>query len=155
MINSGGVTTYGTTTSNPNSPRQSGRVSSSGRDRSFADRITYKSPFSMLVVCLGVLIVFALIICLSALGGKGQKSEHHAPPGSHHKLHALNVPIRKKTDFQVLVFLDASSHLYKRVCPSVRPNVCPSVCPLPLRKKHRGTHLIARPGLLGMKRFAG
>ena len=40
-------------------------------------------------------------------------------------------------------FLDASSHLYKRVCPSVRP----SICPLPLRKNRRGTHLIARPGL--------
>ena len=25
-------------------------------------------------------------------------------------------------------FLDASSHLYKRVCPSVRPSVVPSVC---------------------------
>ena len=37
-------------------------------------------------------------------------------------------------------FLDASSHLYKRVCPSVRP--------LTLRKNRRETHLIARPGLL-------
>ena len=27
------------------------------------------------------------------------------------------------------VFLDASSHLYKRVCPSVRPSVGPSVGP--------------------------
>ena len=26
-------------------------------------------------------------------------------------------------------FLDASTHLYKRVCPSVRPSVCPSVRP--------------------------
>ena len=26
-------------------------------------------------------------------------------------------------------FLDASSHLYMRVCPSVRMSVCPSVCP--------------------------
>ena len=29
----------------------------------------------------------------------------------------------------VLKFLDAPSHLYKRVCPSVRPSVRPSVCP--------------------------
>ena len=28
-----------------------------------------------------------------------------------------------------LHFLDAPSHLYKRVCPSVRPSVCPSVRP--------------------------
>ena len=48
-------------------------------------------------------------------------------------------------------FLDAPSHLYKRVCPSV----CPSVRPLTLRKNRRKphieplwTHLIARPGLL-------
>ena len=27
------------------------------------------------------------------------------------------------------LFLDASSHLYKRVCPSVRPSVGPSVGP--------------------------
>ena len=27
---------------------------------------------------------------------------------------------------------DASSHLYVRVCPSVRPSVCPSVCPQPV-----------------------
>ena len=26
-----------------------------------------------------------------------------------------------------MTFLDASSHLYKPVCPSVRPSVCPSV----------------------------
>ena len=28
---------------------------------------------------------------------------------------------------RVRVFLDASSHLYKRVCPFVCPSVCPSV----------------------------
>ena len=40
-----------------------------------------------------------------------------------------------------VIFLDASSHLYKRVCPSVRPSVCLSVRlyvrPLRLFKKHR------------------
>ena len=30
---------------------------------------------------------------------------------------------------QNLLFLDAPSHLYKRVCPSVRPSVGPSVGP--------------------------
>ena len=28
-----------------------------------------------------------------------------------------------------ITVLDASSHLYNRVCPSVRPSVRPSVCP--------------------------
>ena len=36
-----------------------------------------------------------------------------------------------------LIFLDASSHLYMRVCPSVRWSVRGSVCPLALRKKRR------------------
>ena len=35
------------------------------------------------------------------------------------------------------LFLDASSHLYMRVCPSVRMSVYPYVRPLPLRKKRR------------------
>ena len=30
---------------------------------------------------------------------------------------------------RVTEFLDASSHLYKRVCPSVHPSVCPSIRP--------------------------
>ena len=49
-------------------------------------------------------------------------------------------------------FLDASSHLYKRVCPSV--------CPLTLRVKPPKTsisdcetHLIARPGLFSLFSF--
>ena len=41
-----------------------------------------------------------------------------------HLLSALKAPV---------YFLDVSSHLYKRVCPSVglsiRPSVCPQVCP--------------------------
>ena len=49
-------------------------------------------------------------------------------------------------------FLDASSHLYERVCPSVRVPECPSVRmsvpPLPIQKVVLRTHLIARPGLL-------
>ena len=32
------------------------------------------------------------------------------------------------TNFPYPLFLDAFSHLYKRVCPSVRPSVRPSVC---------------------------
>ena len=32
-------------------------------------------------------------------------------------------------DFEQALFLDASSHLYKRVCPSVGPSVGPSVRP--------------------------
>ena len=43
--------------------------------------------------------------------------------------------------------LDASSHLYKRVCPSVRlsirPSVCPSVCP----SIHPSAHLSVRPSI--------
>ena len=35
-----------------------------------------------------------------------------------------------KKHFKTLRFLDASSHLYKRVCPSVRWSVRPSVRPL-------------------------
>ena len=34
-------------------------------------------------------------------------------------------------------FLDASSHLYMRVCPSVRMSVCPFVCPLASKKNRR------------------
>ena len=41
-------------------------------------------------------------------------------------------------------FLDASKHLYKRVCPSVRPYVRPSVTNSDFALR---THLIARPGL--------
>ena len=44
-------------------------------------------------------------------------------------------------------FLDAPSHLYKRVCPSVCPSVGPYVRPLALSKNRWRTHLIARPGL--------
>ena len=33
---------------------------------------------------------------------------------------------------ECFVLLDASSHLYKRVCPSVRPSVGPSVGPSPI-----------------------
>ena len=40
----------------------------------------------------------------------------------------------------------SSTHLYKRVCPSVRL----SVRPLPLRKNRRTTHLVARPGLFNL-----
>ena len=49
-----------------------------------------------------------------------------------------------------LFFLDASSHLHKRVCPSVRP----SVRPLPIPKKSLWTRLIARPGLFYNTRSA-
>ena len=38
---------------------------------------------------------------------------------------ALNVAVDKVGMF--VLFLDASSHLYKRVCPSVRQSVRPSV----------------------------
>ena len=53
-------------------------------------------------------------------------------------------------------FLDASSHLYMRVCPSVRVSVRPSVCPsVNIKEKPPKTtisacetHRITRPGLL-------
>ena len=35
----------------------------------------------------------------------------------------------KENKREILPFLDAPSHLYKRVCPSVRPSVGPSVRP--------------------------
>ena len=46
-------------------------------------------------------------------------------------------PLSTGPQFPHYEFLDASTHLYKRVCPSVRPYVrpyvrpseCPSVCP--------------------------
>ena len=48
--------------------------------------------------------------------------------------HALEKKCMIKMGFKVaqdtqLHFMDASSHLYKRVCPSVRPSVCPLVHP--------------------------
>ena len=39
----------------------------------------------------------------------------------------LTVTISKENTQMEIIFLDASSHLYMRVCPSVRPSVCPSV----------------------------
>ena len=71
--------------------------------------------------------------------------------------------------YNITTFLDASSHLYKRVCPSVclyvRPSVRPYVRPLTIMQNRRKTpkrvgnilwsytdplrtHLFARPGLL-------
>ena len=53
--------------------------------------------------------------------------------------------------FVIPFFLDASSHLYTRVCPSVRPYVRPyvhpSVCPLTLRKNRRDASYCP-PGLV-------
>ena len=46
-------------------------------------------------------------------------------------------------------FLDAPSHLYKRVCPSVRPSVCPYVRPLTLRKMRVRRILCRVSGLVG------
>ena len=41
---------------------------------------------------------------------------------------ACLIPQNGNTNKQPRIrFLDASKHLYKRVCPSVRPSVCPSV----------------------------
>ena len=37
------------------------------------------------------------------------------------------IPTRVSKKHCILAFLDASSHLYKRVCPSIRPYVCRSV----------------------------
>ena len=56
----------------------------------------------------------------------------------------------------IFIFLDASSHLYMRVCPSVRVSVRPSVYPSvnikekPPKKTISAceTHRITRPGLL-------
>merc|ERR1712002_453648 len=64
--------------------------------------------------------------------------------------------------YLLLLFLDASSHLYRRVCPSVCPYVRPSVTNYakPPKTTQNGlktlwlhtyplrTHLFARPGLL-------
>ena len=43
---------------------------------------------------------------------------------------------RKYLECSRFFFLDASKHLYKRVCPSVRPYVRMSVRPLPIRISH-------------------
>ena len=40
------------------------------------------------------------------------------------------VKIEQVNEIEICWFLDASSHLYKRVCPSVCPSVRPSVRPL-------------------------
>ena len=37
---------------------------------------------------------------------------------------AVGLSTQRKIN-QYFVFLDASTHLYKRVCPSVGPSVCP------------------------------
>ena len=36
---------------------------------------------------------------------------------------------RRLLSFSPFLFIDAFSHLYKRVCPSIRPSVCPSIGP--------------------------
>ena len=53
---------------------------------------------------------------------------------------------------QLLQFLDAYSHLYKRLCPLVSLSVHPSVCPLVRRfnrqtRRHRSTQGVERRAL--------
>ena len=60
---------------------------------------------------------------------------------------SVYLPQFLKRNLIEITFLDASSHLYMRVCPSVCPSVRPSVGPLALSKNRRRTHLIACPGL--------
>ena len=57
--------------------------------------------------------------------------------------HAILALVKKST----YIFLDASSHLYKRVCPSVGPSVGPSVR-YASSNIMQMTHLVARSGLL-------
>ena len=39
----------------------------------------------------------------------------------------LDEAIEQEINIQVCRFLDAPSHLYKRLCPSVGPSVCPII----------------------------
>ena len=51
------------------------------------------------------------------------------PPRSIHPHYNFNNPLSPLAPVESLSFLDAPSHLYKRVCPSVGPSVRPWVRP--------------------------
>ena len=90
LAENGGVTTYGTAANQ-------GALRGSGRSGGFGDRIKYKSPFSVLVVCGGVLIVFFIILGLSAIGKKTKAGKaHHIPH------HVIKSAPKRQTAAQVL-----------------------------------------------------
>jgi len=77
----GGVTTYGTT-ANQGGLRGSGRSGGSFHE---GGGIAFKSPFSVLVICLGILSVFAAILVLTTVAKKGKEPHHVGPRQRNHQ----------------------------------------------------------------------
>ena len=77
----GGVTTYGTTAN------QGGFRGSGGSGGSFHEGggIAFKSPFSVLVICIGILSVFAAILVLTTVAKKGKEPHHIGPRQRKHQ----------------------------------------------------------------------
>ena len=92
---------------------------------------------------------------MTKMAARGQKTKQKIKT----ILYGFHYPFVDSLLLFLSLFLDASSHLYMRVCPSVRPSVCPyvrpSVCPsVNIKEKPPKTtisacetHRITRPGL--------
>ena len=88
------------------------------------------SPY--LTFSLSSLVIHALMMVVKYNRKFGKKQCVFSPKQLSHRRQTISSLIQLfRDDFEIitlsLLFLDASSHLYKRVCPSVHPSIGPSV----------------------------